>query len=98
MMMFHVKHAPNDQYLHLHDHISHIEVLLMATVADLTAAIQANTDAVALLATASQNHAATIIDPASLDAPVSQITANTAAVEAATALLAPAPAPTGATP
>jgi len=92
MNLFHVKHEPNDPYAHLHDHLTHLETILMATLAQINDAIAANTAATTALATAVQTSIGQNVDPASLDAPLAQINANTAAVQEAIVALTPAAA------
>jgi len=90
--LFHVKRSPNDPYEQLHAHLTHLETLLMATVADLTQAVQANAQATTDLTAAITAHVTAAIDPAALDAPLQALGQNTAALVAATQALAPVPA------
>lgn len=64
----------------------------MATIADLTAAVAANTDAITSLVT-SKSTGLSASDQAALDTAVSQIQANTATAESAVGNGSPSPTP-----
>lgn len=92
-MMFHVKADHPDPLAHVHEHLTHLEETIMATLAQINDALAAQATATSALAAAVQASIGQNIDPASLDAPLAQINANTQAIQEATTALSPGAAP-----
>lgn len=91
--MFHVKADHPDPLAHVHEHLTHLEETIMATLAQINDALAAQASAATALSAAVRVSIGSNVDPASLDAPLAQINANTQAIQEATTALSPGAAP-----